>query len=227
MHLVEGLAVNAEEYRPEGEQLSEQPGRPRLFAEALARLIHEAPPAEELPDLREPLPWVGWNHDADDLWPPPDDIPENLNQRPGPAWLDDIARAARERLKVAAGTPVVGHGDWESQNIRWTGGELACVHDWDSLAVHPEPALAGAAAAVYTATGAPHTEATIEQTDAFLAEYQRATKQCWPADDVEVAWAAGLWVMAFNAKKAAVRDGPDALEGRREKLAARLARTGA
>ena len=42
------------------------------------------------------------------------------------------------------------------------------------------------------------------QTGAFLDAYQRATSM-WKRDALEAAWAAGLWVRAFNAKKFAIR----------------------
>ena len=44
---------------------------------------------------------------------------------------------------LAAGLPcVLGYADFEAQNLRWRGGEVWAVHDWDSLAWQLEAALA-------------------------------------------------------------------------------------
>jgi hypothetical protein len=51
------------------------------------------------------------------------------NAAPGPRWIDDAARRVRERLTASAATPRVGHGDWESQNFRWSGTQPRAVHD--------------------------------------------------------------------------------------------------
>jgi hypothetical protein len=130
----------------------------------------------------------------------------DLNAHVGPAWLEEIGRRVRRRLALATGQPtVVGHADWESQNLRWIGRKLHVVHDWDSLVSQPEAAIAGAASAVYTATGAPNTSATIDESEAFLDAYQVARGRVWSSEERELCWAAGLWVRAFNAKKATLR----------------------
>jgi len=36
---------------------------------------------------------------------------------------------------------MVGHGDWESRNLRWTDDQPKAVHDWDSVTVRPEVAI--------------------------------------------------------------------------------------
>ena len=56
---------------------------------------------------------------------------------------------------------VLGHGDFEAQNIRWHRREVGTVHDWDSLAWQPEAALAGAASGAFASAGPP-TLAPIE-----------------------------------------------------------------
>jgi hypothetical protein len=102
---------------------------------------------------------------------------------------------------------VVGHADWESQNLRWVNEQLHAVHDWDSVVGQREATIAGAASAVYTATGAPNTSATVQQTAAFIAAYEVARGSIWTDEERELAWAAGLWVRVFNAKKATLRPG--------------------
>ena len=51
----------------------------------------------------------------------------------------------RSGLGTATGRAcgVLGHADFEAQNIRWHGREVGAVHDWDSLAWQPEAARGG------------------------------------------------------------------------------------
>ena len=88
-----------------------------------------------------------------------------------PAYLAEVAERARGRI-LAAGLPcVLGHADFEAQNLRWHGQRVHAVHDWDSLAWQPEAALAGAASGAFASAGAP-TLAPVESSEAFLAAYQ-------------------------------------------------------
>ncbi|MBT2233304.1 phosphotransferase [Nonomuraea sp. NEAU-A123] len=200
-----GWTVSAETYVPGGVQLDRDADRPRLFAEALARFVRLAPAPDAVSSVAPAPPWVGWAHGSAGVWPWPDDMDVDLNTRPGPAWLDDLGRRVRDRLVAVRHASVIGHGDWESQNLRWQDHRLHAVHDWDSVVCLPEPAIAGAAAAVFTETGGPLEAATIDETDRFLAAYARGGD--WGAEEHEIAWAAGLWVRAFNAKKASLVDG--------------------
>jgi hypothetical protein len=123
--------------------------------------------------------------------------------------------------------PVVGHVDFDSDNIRWETAhskEVRVVHDWDSAAALPEPAIAGLASAIFTATGEAGTEATFEESELFLDCYRERRGLEWSREEVEVAWAAGLWVRAFDAKKAYVRGDPS--PGRRllEEVPSRIGR---
>jgi len=126
---------------------------------------------------------------------------------------------------------VVGHADWESQNLRWVNRQLHVAHDWDSLVGQREATIAGAASAVFTATGAPNTSANIEQSEAFLNAYADARGQPWTSEERELSWAAGLWVRVFNAKKATLRPGGETPSPSRLRLEAevgeRLRRAGA
>ena len=82
------------------------------------------------------------------------------------------------------------------------------------MIAQPEAAIAGLAAAVWPAGGpasggASHA-ATVAQSADFIASYQAAACPGWSAADVQAAWAAGLWVRLFNAKKdAAFGDFPE------------------
>ena len=162
------LTVTAEALVPGGSQLPADGGAVP-FAALLSRLIGSAPGPADVPSLAPSPPWTGWDHPGSRLWPDRDDRGRDLNSAPGPAWVDDAAGRVRERLSTSAAPARVGHGDWESQNIRWTAGRPLAVHDWDSVIAQPETAVVGLAAAVWSAAGAPGEAASIEQTQDFIA----------------------------------------------------------
>jgi hypothetical protein len=207
----DGLTVTAETLVPGGSQLSAEGGA-APFAALLARLVRSAPVPAAVPSLAPSPPWTGWDHPGSRLWPDRDDRGRDLNSTPGPAWVDDAARRVRERLSVSAAPARVGHGDWESQNIRWSDGWPLAVHDWDSVIAQPETAIVGLAAAVWPAAGAPDGAATVAQSAEFIASYQQAAGRQWTTGEVQDAWAAGLWVRLFNAKKDAADGGGPQLD---------------
>jgi hypothetical protein len=73
------------------------------------------------------------------------------------------------------------------------------VHDWDSLAWLPEAAIAGAASGAFASAETP-TLASIGSSQAFLAAYQERSRRVFTAEEIEVAWAASLWLAAHNAR---------------------------
>jgi Ser/Thr protein kinase RdoA (MazF antagonist) len=156
---VGGLTVTAETLVPGGSQRPAEGGA-APFAALLARLIRSAPDPAAVPALAPSPPWTGWDHSGARLWPDRDDRGRDLNGAPGPGWIDDAARQVRERLNASPAPLRIGHGDWESQNIRWSGGQPLAVDDWDSVIAQPEPAIVGRAAAVWPAAGGPGEAAT-------------------------------------------------------------------
>jgi hypothetical protein len=220
------LAATAEELVPGGHLLPPGPDAAGRFASLLAELVHLAPDPAALPTLRPSPPWAAWDHDHPGLWPPPDDRDGDLNDHPGPAWLDRVAAGVRDRLAGLRLAWVVGHADWESQNLRWDGVRPLAVHDWDSAVAQPEAVVAGLAAAVWPAAGAPGEAATVEQTWLFLAAYEQARGRPWTAGERQACWAAGLWVRAFNAKKERMAGGGPHLDRLAAEVAERAARAG-
>ena len=230
------LAASAEAWVPGGEVLGPgEPGAVDGYATLLARMIRLAPPPARLPSLDPPPPWNGWNHGGGAVWPVADDRSDDLNAIPATAWLDEIGRAVQRRLTAfGAHNVVAGHGDFEAQNVRWRALSVAApeaarlrstpvaVHDWDSVIVAPEATIVGFAAAVWPSGAGP--VATVDQTASFIEAYQRAAGRTWSPDEIGAAWAAGLWVRAFNEKKWRI-DGHVALEP--DEAAERLRRAGA
>jgi hypothetical protein len=77
------------------------------------------------------------------------------------------------------------------------------VHDWDSLAWQPEAALAGAASGAFASSGPPML-APIESSEAFLVAYQDARRRLFTPAEQEIAWAASVWMAAYNAREQAL-----------------------
>ena len=215
--------VTAEEWVPGGAQLARDEAAPSRFADLLAKLIGSAPSPGEIESLDPAPPWIAWDHHDGGLWPRPDDADTDLNAIDGPRWLDEAAMAIRDRLAEYRAEVVVGHGDWESQNIRWIGTRPHVVYDWDSVVSRPEAALAGVAAAVFPASGKPGA-ATVEETRRFIDAYQDVRGITWSRDHIAAAWAAGAWVRAFNAKKRVARRLPSDPDLTPEEAAERLRR---
>jgi hypothetical protein len=216
-----GLTVTAEALVPGGSQLSAEGGA-APFAALLARLVSSTPGPAAVPSLAPSPPWTGWDHPGTLLWPDRDDRGRDLNSTPGPAWVDGAARCVRGRLIASAAPARVGHGDWESQNIRWSGDRPLAVHDWDSVIAQPETAIVGLAAAVWPAAGAPGEAATVAQSAEFIASYQQAAGRQWARQEVHDAWTAGLWVRLFNAKKDAADGGGPQLDRLADEIGDRL-----
>jgi len=191
-----GLAVHAEEFRPGGEVLhGDSPEVAAHYAEVFARLMAELAGVTVAPPLPNP-PWVRWDHTGSGVWPAIDFL-ENRDQSAVPAYVVETAERVRGRL-LAAGLPcVLGHADFEAQNLRWHDRQVWAVHDWDSLAWQPEAALAGAASGAFASAGPP-TLAPIESSEAFLAAYQDIRGRLFTAVEQQIAWAASLWMAAYN-----------------------------
>ena len=223
--LLGDMVATAEAHVPGGNQLASGRERAAKFAKALAKLVELAPSVSAVGTLDPPPPWA-WP-EMDRPWPPPDDMDADLNGHRGPNWLDALADRVRRCLLDTALPPVVGHVDFESQNLRWVDGKIHAVHDWDSVAALPEPAVAGLASAVFTASGSRLTDANVEESSTFLSAYQELRRIRWSPEESAVAWAAGLWVRVFNAKKAYVQGDDSAGECLRTESEARLGRLSA
>jgi hypothetical protein len=196
------LAVHAEEFRPGGEVLrGDSPDVAVRYAGVFARLMAELAGVTVAPPLPNP-PWVRWDHADPGVWPAIGCL-DSRGQSVVPGYVADTAERARRRL-LAAGLPcVLGYADFEAQNLRWHGQQVWAVHDWDSLAWQPEAALAGAASGSFASAGPP-TLAPVESSEAFLVAYQDIRGRLLTAVEQEIAWAASLWMAAYNAREEAL-----------------------
>jgi hypothetical protein len=217
------LAVHAEELRPGGDVLlGDSPEVAVRYAEVFAWLMAELALVRVAPPLPSPR-WARWDHRDSGVWPAIGFL-DDLDQRLVPAHVTDTAARARRRM-LAAGLPcVLGHADFEAQNLRWRGSAVWAVHDWDSLAWQPEAALAGAASGAFASAGPP-TLVPVRSSEAFLAAYQGFRGRAFDAVEQEVAWAASLWTAAHNARWEALHgDPPVSGTALREQAADRLRR---
>jgi hypothetical protein len=191
------LAVHAEEFRPGGEVLpGDGPDVAVRYAKVFASLMDSLATVTIAPPLPNPR-WIRWDHSDPGLWPT---IPilDSLAQSAVPPHVVETAVRVRRRL-LANGLPsVVGHGDFEAQNLRWQGFDVHVVHDWDSLTWQPEAALVGAASGSFANSSQP-TLAPVASSEAFLAAYQDFRRP-FSSAELEVAWAASLWPAAHNAR---------------------------
>jgi hypothetical protein len=205
----EKLVLDVDQPPPESELAA-------LSAAALARLVELAPDPGSVPSLAPSPSWVGWDHAEPGLWPTPEDRDVDFNACREPQWLDRVAAAVRDLLRRHAGDPVIGHGDWYPENLRWQGPRLIAVHDWDSVISQPEPAVAGFAAATFLGIDGSPGMASVEDSAAFLDAYQQARGCRWTSADYAACWAAGLWQRAFDAKTRSLFGDPEQILPRDE-----------
>lgn len=183
-----GFAAHAEEFVAGGEvETDEGPAAARRSAALLADLVGRLAALDIEPPLPNPE-WVRW-----------DSLPERQATAEAPPWIEDTSRRVRKKLAGCCLPPVLGHADWEAQNMRWLRGDPLAIHDWDSLAWLPEAALVGTAAGVFASYGQP-TLAPVESTEAFLDAYASARGEKVSAHEREVAWAASIVVALHNAR---------------------------
>jgi len=195
--------ATAEGYEAGGEQLPEAPDRTERFAKALARLTRTMPAVTDIPTLDPPPAWGWWNHSSRRLWPPPSEGAVDLNAHTEPSWLVEAVTRARTRLRAATLPSVLGHSDWQTEHLRWINGELHMVYDWDSVVALPEATIVGLASAKFAITP-DNAGASLAETSDFLGAYAIARGHLWTREEQELAWAASLWVMAYNAKGEAI-----------------------
>ena len=219
-------AVHAEEFRPGGALLpGDTPDVAVRCAAVFARLMAELTEVDVPPPLPNPR-WARWDHTDPGPWPSIGFL-DSRDQSVVPAVVTETAVRVRKRLLAADLPCVLGHADFEAQNLRWRDGEIWSVDDWDSLAWQPEAALAGAASGVF-AGATPPTLAPIESSAAFLAAYQELRKRRFSPEEQEIAWAASLWPALHNARWEALHgDRPVCGEAVRAQAAERLCRAGA
>ena len=218
---VGALAVHAEDFLPGGEMLrGDTPDIAERYAAVFAQLMAELSVVAIPPPLPNPR-WSRWDHTDSGLWPVIDFL-DSRDQSVVPAHVTDTAERVRKRLLATDLPCVLGHADFEAQNLRWRDGEVWAVHDWDSLAWQPEAALVGAASGAF-ANDPPPSLVPVESSAVFLSAYQELRGREFTEEEQEIAWAASLWTALHNARWEVLHgDAPLSLEAVREQGAERL-----
>lgn len=153
--------------------------------------------------------WLRWDHAENGPWPAFDVVDEQQVRTciVLPGWLEDLQSRIRSRIARAALPMVIGHADWEAQNLRWNDGVIHTIHDWDSLAMTPEAVLVGAACGAFASTDVPAL-APIASSQAFLEAYDAAASRRLTTTETQVAWAASMLPAAHNARAEILFDNP-------------------
>jgi Ser/Thr protein kinase RdoA (MazF antagonist) len=191
-----GIAVHAERFVGGGElETKDTPEAAARSGRLLADLIRRLAAIDVAPPLPNPG-WVRW-----------DAMPERRAAAAVPAWIEDATRRVQAKLAECDLPPVLGHADWEAQNMRWRHGEAHVVHDWDGLAWLPEAAIAGSAAGIF-ASHAGTALAPLESSAAFLQAYESERGARFSSYETQIAWAASIWEALLNARDELVYNRP-------------------
>jgi Ser/Thr protein kinase RdoA (MazF antagonist) len=193
----DGVAVHAERFVRGGElETKDTPEAGSKSGRLLADLVRRLAAL----DLEPPLPnpeWVRW-----------DAMPQREAAAAVPAWIEDTIRRVQAKLVGCDLPPVLGHADWQAQNIRWRHGEPHAVYDWDGLAWLPEAVIAGSAAGIFAIHRKQPTPAPLESSEAFLHAYESERGACFSPYETEIAWAASIWEALHNARDELVENQP-------------------
>jgi hypothetical protein len=137
------------------------------------------------------------------LWPRPHDRRFDFDgTAAGAEWIDALAQQAARLRDAGAGQPVVAHSDWRVQHVRMERGALSAVYDWDSLMLMSEAQAVGSAAHAFTMNWANGDIQlpTLEEAQAFIAEYEEARGTPFPPAERRAVDGALVYVMAYTAR---------------------------
>jgi hypothetical protein len=184
-----------EEWRDEGEHRdAHEPDARRALAQLLVRLVTLTRGLQPAVDLPPFFPRPG-----DPLWPAPHNVLFDFEgTAAGAEWIDEIARAARERRDAGGGPLVIAHHDWTAKHVRFAGIKATAVYDWDSISVDFEPVFVGNAAAHFTYDVEPLP--TVDEAFHFIAEYERARPSPFSREEQMTAWAAAVYGRAYTTR---------------------------
>ncbi|HZC75346.1 MAG TPA: hypothetical protein VE220_05170 [Gaiellaceae bacterium] len=188
-----------EEWRDDGEYLdAHDPAVRSALAELLAELVELARDLEPSPLLVPFLPRPGGP-----LWPKPHNVLIDFEASALDAgWIDEIATAARRRRDAGTGDLVIAHHDWNVNHVRFDGLRPTIVYDWDSVSADFEPHFVGEAAAAFTYTQHLPVELlpTLEESQAFIDDYERARGRPFTDDERGTARAATVYTRSYSTR---------------------------
>jgi Phosphotransferase enzyme family len=169
----------------------------RALAATLARLIELTGELRPVPPLRRGF---SFPDGGAPLWPAPHNVLFDFEATAaGAEWIDAIAAAARRIRDEPVGRTVVGHGDWVANHVRFEGAQPSVAYDWDSLDTDREPNFVGCSAATFTYMEHLPVEVqpTVEETLAFIADYEAACGSALTLEERRATLAAAVYVRAY------------------------------
>src|SRR5215831_6606572 len=173
-----------------------RPAVRRAMATTLADLIRLAAPY-----AGAGLANTWWDWFTGPLWPRPHSRIFDFSL-PSGAWIDDLGQRARDELATWRSPLIVGHGDWSVKNLRFRDARIVAVYDWDSLRLQSEVCTVAAAAVHFPATWyleVPRTP-TMEEMEAFLAEYEAARGLAFTGPERRAIDVAAVYAMGYTAR---------------------------
>ncbi len=197
--LAGGVAVAETMLSRDGWADAHDPAVRRLVAAGLARQIERCRELIDLPGLKAS------GLVTRQLWSRPHDRRfDFVATAAGAEWIDRLAAEAWSRLgDEAAGDVVVGHNDWRVEHLRFAGGVLSAVWDWDSVSLGPEPAYVGSAAHTFPSDGTIdglRCVPTLAEALAFIADYEEARGAPFSAAERRTATVSLVATMAYDAR---------------------------
>jgi hypothetical protein len=137
------------------------------------------------------------------LWGTPHRSFDSTAPDPALEWIAEVARRAQAVVGGTAATLQPVHLDWGVKNTRFRAGRVCAVYDWDSLAAGSEAEMVGRAAAEFpTQWERPGRRTpTIDESAAFVAEYEQARGRAFTAEERAVAGAAADYLVAQVARQ--------------------------
>jgi hypothetical protein len=169
------------------------------MARTLNRLIRLA---DEVPDV-EALS-QGWNWPArDQLWPSPHNARFDFEATAtGAEWIDGIAAGAKDTVDALQAPAVIGHADWSVDQMRFEGGAVKAVYDWDSLRWDKEAVFVGIAASNFATTwrGKEPNPPTPDEARLFVADFEAARREPFPESERRALFSAAVYAVAYMAR---------------------------
>jgi hypothetical protein len=137
------------------------------------------------------------------LWPVPHRSFHGVEPHPSAAWIDGVARSAQATIRAVAAPLRPAHLDWGVKNVRFRSGRICAVYDWDSLGAASEAEMVGRASAEFPTQwerpGRP--TATLDESAAFVAEYEEARGRLFSREERTVVEAAADYLIAHVARQ--------------------------
>ncbi|EFH83772.1 hypothetical protein [Ktedonobacter racemifer] len=133
---------------------------------------------------------------SDVLWPKPHNAIFDFEAtREGAEWIDELAWKVKRIIEADEREPILAHGDFSANQMRFVGDHLRMVYDWDSLTLRSELVSVGATASTFTYSEQPgitNVETTHADAAAFISDYEAARQQPFTPEEQRIIQAATL-----------------------------------